>query len=119
MMLFISILLDAAVIFFHMSYLYLAVTTVLAYYIWFIIGSFQFPEIHIVKKDYAFISSFIILHILLLKFNKLNDYFGLFFGIIICIFLGKTFYNKSMLKIFIQIENINKILFDKLASKFN
>ena len=64
-MLIIAIVLDALVILLKLDYVYLAVATVVAYYIWLVLGSFDFPELTITIKDYLYFATYFITYFFL------------------------------------------------------
>lgn len=99
MMLIIAIVLDAIVIFMGLDYVYLAVATVVAYYIWLVLGSFDFPELTITVKDYLYFATYFISYFLIVNYNPLNDFLGCLFGLIACVLLGVIFYKSSVMRI--------------------
>lgn len=98
-MLIIAIVLDAFVILFKFDYVYLAIATVIAYYIWLVLGSFDFPELTITIKDYLYFVAYFISYFLIVNYNPLNDFFGCLFGLIVCVALGFAFYKSSIQRI--------------------
>ena len=99
LMLLIAIVLNAVVICLKLDYVYLALTTVIAYYIWLFLGSLDFPELKITIKDYMYFVIYFISYFLIVNYNPLNDFFGFGLGLIVCIFLGVLFYRRSIVKI--------------------
>lgn len=93
----ISVVLDAAVIAVKLDYIYLAVATVVVYYIWLLLGSFDFPELKLTVRDYMYFAAYFAVYIIIVKFNPLNDFLGLGFGLIACVCLGIVFFKSSML----------------------
>lgn len=102
-MLIIAIVLDAVVIFMKLDYIYLAIATVIAYYIWLVFGSFDFPELRISIKDYLYFLIYFVSYFLIVNCNPWNDYLGFVLGLFVCVLLGVLFYKKS---IFTQIPNL-------------
>lgn len=98
-MLIIVIVLDAFVILLKLDYVYLAVATVIAYYIWLVLGSFDFPELAITIEDYLYFVTYFISYFIIVNYNPLNDFFGCVFGLIVCVILGLVFYKSSILRI--------------------
>lgn len=98
-MLIIAIVLDAVVILLKLDYEYLAIATVVAYYTWLVLGSFDFPELTITIKDYLYFATYFISYALIVNYNPLNDFFGCVFGLMVCVGLGLIFYKSSILRI--------------------
>ena len=98
-MLIIAIVLDALVILLKLDYVYLAVATVVAYYIWLVLGSFDFPELTITIKDYLYFATYFITYFFIVNFNPLSDFWGCLIGLIVCVLIGLTFYQSSILRI--------------------
>lgn len=98
-MLIIAILLDGIVILLKLNYEFLAIATVIAYYIWLILGSFDFPELRMTSKDYLYLGTYFLSYFLIVSHNPFNDYIGFFAGLISCTFLGFIFYKSSILRI--------------------
>lgn len=98
LMLVIAIVLDGVVILLKLDYIYLAVATVVAYYIWLILGSFDFEELRISIKDIVYLMTYFISYFVIVNYLPFNDYIALFVGLITCILLGVIFFKKSIFR---------------------
>lgn len=98
-MLFIAIVLDSFVILLRLDYIYLAVATVVAYYIWLLLGSFDFRELKISFKDILYLITYFATYYYVVKLNKWNEFVGFGMGFVTCVILGILFYKKSMIRI--------------------
>lgn len=104
----IAILLDGTAMLLRLDYLYLALSTVIAYYIWLVMGSFDFPELRITIKDIIYLFVYFITYFIIVKFNPFGDFVGFFAGLIMCVVLGLCFYRDSILRILSHLRKILK-----------
>lgn len=96
LMLFVAIVLDAIVVMVGLDYIYFAVATVVAYYIWLTLGSYDFCELKMSPKDYSFLAAFFASYYLTVNLNPFNEFYGFFVGLVSCMILGWLFYKDSM-----------------------
>ncbi len=97
-MLVIAIVLDGIVILLKLDYVYLAVATVVAYYIWLVLGSFDFPELKITVKDCIYLLAYFVTYYIIVKCNFFNDIIGCLLGLVVCVGLAFIFYRSSLLQ---------------------
>lgn len=95
----IAFALDCLVIIFKLDYIYLAVATVIAYYIWLLVGSFDFPELKLSIKDCMYLVCYFITYFIIVKYNFGGDLLGLFEGLIDSVILALCFYRKSLFEL--------------------
>ena len=90
----ISIILNSIVIKVSTNYISIAIATAVTYYIWLIIGSFQFKSLRLDFKDYIYLILYVIGFFVITKIS--NDYIGIGVYFIAIAVLAFTIYNKTV-----------------------
>lgn len=93
-----AIVLNAIFIWIFHEYTAVAIATVITYYIWLLIGSFQFDFIEINIYDILYLICFVLCFYFITR--RVNDWVGIFFFLGFDFVLANIFYKETFLKYF-------------------
>ena len=99
-MLILAVVANAIVIALKLDYLYIAVVTVLVYYVWLFAGTIDFRELRITLKEIVFLSVFVAEYIVLVWVVPLNDWLGLLCALVCNVALCLIFYRHKIKRLY-------------------